>query len=110
MEPAAPKPVVLLSKIFPPRERGGWGRAISGGIRLEYQVKQRLEQAGFLVVRSSGSHGPFDLIAILPRHCVLGIQVKRHQEGVTWQSPIAAFGCFLPVIIRRLAGGWRIET
>lgn len=34
------------------------------GRRLEYEVKQYLMQKGWFVVRSAGSHSPFDLIAI----------------------------------------------
>lgn len=34
------------------------------GTRLERMVKHRLEEKGYVVIRSAGSHGPFDLIAL----------------------------------------------
>jgi len=33
------------------------------GVNFEYRVKQKLEEHGYFVVRSAGSHGVFDLIA-----------------------------------------------
>ena len=34
------------------------------GRTLEYDVKALLEQGGYTVVRSAGSHSPFDLVAV----------------------------------------------
>lgn len=34
------------------------------GRRYEYRLKEELEKRGYLVIRSAGSHSPFDLIAI----------------------------------------------
>lgn len=34
------------------------------GRRYEYIIKKDLEESGYLVIRSAGSHSPFDLIAI----------------------------------------------
>ncbi len=36
------------------------------GVRKEYQLKHRLEKLGYFVVRSAGSHGAADLVAINP--------------------------------------------
>ena len=33
------------------------------GYRCERHAKERLEREGYLVIRSAGSHGPFDLAA-----------------------------------------------
>ncbi|GEM_PF-2844306 len=33
------------------------------GTRLEYIARDKLESAGFIVVRSAGSKGPLDLVA-----------------------------------------------
>ena len=45
------------------------------GRRLEYKVRDFFERLGFYVVRSAGSKGDFDLIAIKDGECI-GIQVK----------------------------------
>ncbi len=34
------------------------------GARLERLVKRRLEERGYFVIRSAGSHGPCDLVAL----------------------------------------------
>jgi len=48
------------------------------GARYEYYVKQLLEEKGYLVVRTAGSHGPFDLIAFDKRNnLILLVQVKK---------------------------------
>jgi len=48
------------------------------GRYYEYKVKKQLEQQGYYVVRSAGSHTLFDLIAINPKTSeVLLIQVKK---------------------------------
>lgn len=36
------------------------------GRRYEYKIKKELEKEGWLVIRSAGSHGPVDLVAIHP--------------------------------------------
>jgi Holliday junction resolvase len=44
------------------------------GRQREHSLKRRLERAGWLVVRSAGSKGVFDLIAI--KDVTIGLQVK----------------------------------
>jgi len=45
------------------------------GRRFEYLVAQKLRAKGFLVIRSAGSKGVFDLIAIANKN-IYGIQCK----------------------------------
>ncbi|RLG82335.1 MAG: hypothetical protein DRO40_07840 [Thermoprotei archaeon] len=45
------------------------------GANFERRVKQYFERKGFYVVRSAGSHGTFDLLAVR-QFTVLGIQCK----------------------------------
>jgi Holliday junction resolvase-like predicted endonuclease len=45
------------------------------GTRKERQVKEMLERNGAFVVRSAGSFGPFDLVALWPDRVLL-VQVK----------------------------------
>lgn len=52
------------------------------GRRLEWEVKRDLEAEGFLVMRASGSHGLFDLIAI-KEHEDLTVDVRLIQCKVT---------------------------
>jgi Holliday junction resolvase len=49
-------------------------KAYIKGQQREHNLKRKLEQAGWLVVRSAGSRGVFDLVAI--KDVVLGLQVK----------------------------------
>lgn len=45
------------------------------GRKFEYQTKQTLESLGFFVMRSSGSHGIIDILAI-KKDVVFAIQIK----------------------------------
>jgi len=48
------------------------------GRYYEYRVKEILEKSGYIVFRSAGSHGFFDLIALHPiTKTILFIQVKK---------------------------------
>lgn len=46
------------------------------GRRFEYQVKDEYEESGYTVIRASGSHGPYDLVALHPSGQVILIQCK----------------------------------
>ena len=46
------------------------------GAKAEWELKRHLEANGLYVVRSAGSHGLFDLVAIGPKEVLL-IQVKK---------------------------------
>lgn len=50
------------------------------GRSAEYRAMRDLEKAGYTVVRSSGSHGPFDVVAVNRLEIRL-IQVKRTEGG-----------------------------
>lgn len=58
------------------------------GRRQEYARKKRWEEKGYLVVRASGSHSAFDLVAlpINPDWPVHAIQVKTIKEGSEKQA------------------------
>jgi hypothetical protein len=45
------------------------------GRAFEYRVASLLRAAGWTVIRSAGSHGPFDLVAVRPARVVL-LQLK----------------------------------
>lgn len=47
------------------------------GRAYEYKAKKYLEEQGYTVVRTAGSHGPWDLIAIRGEEKVRCIQIKR---------------------------------
>lgn len=67
------------------------------GARLEYRVKQRLEAAGFYVVRSAGSHGVADLVGIKDGQVYL-VQVKgkraSQNERKGLEEVVAKYGGF----------------
>ena len=51
------------------------------GARYEYYVKRLLEEKGYLVVRTAGSHGPFDLIALdTEKREILLVQVTKRKS------------------------------
>jgi Holliday junction resolvase len=50
------------------------------GRRAEYRAAADLERAGYLVIRSSGSHSPVDLVAVGPSGVRL-VQVKTDSES-----------------------------
>lgn len=97
----------FLRTLFPEQEPGGWGKSPRGGFHIEELVRQRLRNAGATVIKSGGSRGPYDLIAIVPDLFVLAIQVKRGKQQ--WKNPIHPFASFIPVLITRLRGRWDIE-
>lgn len=47
------------------------------GRKLEYKAKKELESNDWVVMRTAGSHGPFDLVCVDPEEeFILFIQVK----------------------------------
>ncbi len=51
------------------------------GRAFEYKRKAWWEGRGYTVLRTAGSHGPFDLIAITPHDNITLIQCKRVETG-----------------------------
>jgi len=51
------------------------------GARLEYLARDVLRQRGYSVVRSAGSHGAIDLVALNERELLL-IQVKQSGQPI----------------------------
>jgi Holliday junction resolvase len=51
------------------------------GARLEYLARDVLRQQGYVVARSAGSHGPFDLIAVSAQRVLL-VQVKQKGQSI----------------------------
>ncbi|RDV81257.1 hypothetical protein [Ammonifex thiophilus] len=50
------------------------------GYLTELKAKEELEREGYLVLRTAGSKGPFDLVAVSGERVRL-VQVKRHKDG-----------------------------
>ena len=48
------------------------------GANFERRVRKKLERMGAFVVRSAGSKGVFDLIAIFPNGVIWGVQCKTN--------------------------------
>jgi len=83
------------------------------GRNFEYRVKKYLEEKGFFVVRSAGSHGIFDLIAVetygepddYSEHLVYGIQCrvdgKTKKEEVEKMKEIYWKYGIIPIIAYR---------
>jgi Archaeal holliday junction resolvase (hjc) len=69
-------------------------RAKKKGARRERQAMVQLESAGYYVVRSGGSLGLFDLVAIGPSSVKL-IQCKSNRKpGARERAALAAFPVF----------------
>ena len=76
------------------------GKAYRKGAKYEYYVKKTLEEKGYLVVRSAGSHGPFDLVAIdIKKREILLVQVKKRKNV---PSPVRE-------ALARLAGTYAVK-
>jgi Holliday junction resolvase len=52
------------------------------GYRFERRCAKTLEAMGFFVIRSAGSHGSFDLVALKPRTVWL-VQCKVNREDLS---------------------------
>lgn len=63
----------------------------NAGRRFEYKVKKQLERAGNIVMRTAGSHGPFDLIAISPEGEIGFVQCKRVETAPAAKRLIEKF-------------------
>lgn len=61
------------------------------GVRFERTRKKVWEGWGFIVMRSSGSHGCFDLCGFMPGAMAVGIQCKRVQTDKQAQHLLKAF-------------------
>lgn len=64
------------------------------GRNFEYYIKQKLEKDGCFVIRSAGSHGVFDLIAI-KNGIAWGIQCKKggyiskaEKDNIIWTAKL----------------------
>lgn len=62
------------------------------GRQFEYRVKRDLEQKGYFVIRSAGSHSPFDLIAF-SQEGVLFIQCKTRKPRAREIELISSLPC-----------------
>jgi Holliday junction resolvase len=72
------KPYERLKPVKPAQSAtGGGARPYGLGYRFEYAIKQQLERRGYYVVRSHGSKGEIDMVAIGKDRPVLFIQAKR---------------------------------
>ena len=60
------------------------------GTNYEYKAKKELEKEGYLVIRSAGSHSPFDLIVLGPLK-VNFIQIKRCETSKEAERAIKNF-------------------
>jgi Holliday junction resolvase len=58
------------------------------GRNLEYRLKKQLEDEGYTVIRSAGSHSPVDLVAFNQEE-VLFIQVKSSESQAKRVEKIA---------------------
>jgi len=70
------------------------------GRRFEYQLKKDLEKQGWLVFRTAGSHGIYDLIALIDNYkgdvLVRLIQCKTTDKEVNTKTLLKSFNKTLP--------------
>lgn len=73
------------------------------GRRFEYFAKKEMEKYGYSVMRTSGSHGPFDLVAIHKKHGYMKlVQCKTVKTEKEAQRLIKAFKEDPPFVQRTL--------
>src|SRR5262245_42815115 len=89
-------------------DRSTWRMLLNNtrkGARQEHKSKAILEAAGYEVIRASGSHGLFDLIAVSAHEIVL-VQVKsRDWPYALEREQLEAF--VVPSNCRKLVHRWR---
>lgn len=61
------------------------------GRRIEYRVMRDLEDSGYTVYRTAGSHGHFDLIAYKPGDVVRFYQIKYSRKPSATKDELDAF-------------------
>jgi hypothetical protein len=61
------------------------------GRAYEYKAKQLLEAQGYTTIRTAGSHGPYDLLAMKSGEKVRCIQIKRTKAPGGSQRLLRAF-------------------
>lgn len=67
------------------------------GRNFEYQRRKVWEKLGYTVLRTAGSHGFADLIAVRPGNGVTFIQCKRVETEVQADKLIIDFQCNPPI-------------
>jgi len=74
------------------------------GRRFEHYVKDKLEARGWIVTRSAGSKGPFDLLAVKNGKILL-IQCKWRKNMVTKNlTDVALKAGGLPIVATHIKG------
>ena len=65
------------------------------GVRFERERKAAYEDLGYTVLRTAGSHGPYDLVCVREGYAVLLIQCKLVKDETTakrtyrqWVTPL----------------------
>ena len=85
------------------------GRNYQNGAEFERQCKRHLEENGYGVVRSAGSHSPADLIAMRKGRVSLGIQCKRNGrlDPDEWNEFVdfCALTGIAPILAEKVRGG-----
>ena len=89
-------------------------RNYRAGTRLEYLAAKELRAQGYAVVRSAGSHGPWDITAVGLGHIKL-IQIKAagaaDEQARSLLSSFSAPGCVRRELWERIPGGeWVVEV
>lgn len=85
------------------------------GRRWEYALKKQWEANGYMVLRTAGSHGPFDLVAIKngcyialiqAKVCATEAEAKRLQAAFQSSPPLSQSGhCYEQFICIKVDGG-----
>jgi Holliday junction resolvase-like predicted endonuclease len=77
------------------------------GRATEYKAKAELEKDGYVVIRASGSHGAFDLVAV-NRMEVRFIQCKREKKSTNWDGLLEELSKIqTPIYSRKELWVWR---
>lgn len=72
------------------------------GVAFERRIKYWLEEKGYYVIRSAGSHGIFDLIAIPKNRMeIYGIQLKSASED-KWGKSLESFRNFNADVVTKV--------
>jgi len=65
------------------------------GRRYEYLIKKKLEKEGYIVIRASGSHGKWDLIAIHPLLKEIRLIQIKYKKNIKSKSIASVLGKYM---------------
>jgi Holliday junction resolvase len=75
------------------------------GRRYEYLIKNKLEKEGYIVIRASGSHGKWDIVAIHPLLKEIRLIQVKYKKNVRSKNVASVLGKYMVYDELSIIGG-----